>query len=1311
MRRIESKILTALILALSLGFTACDSWMTGDHFFDTIADEVKYANAEQISVYVRYPNRNMGETSPNGKSTQKVDIPFTVTAVDANAYGFYKWAAFPTSEYGTMQQYNILFDTEELYEENYGGKELGEDEVVFDDPRSPVATAKVLHERNDVFIMPICVRRPYIQLSNPVNGATGVVKNSSITLSFSRPMDPTCLITENLDEDGNEILDADGNVTYTFNTDFVSIQPYTQTFTSTIYDDINDSLRRGGVQYKMIAELLPGNQVFKLTLPEADPPFYLPNRTILITISGEVKDELGYTMADDALISFQAGTELDEVKPKVLELDVGTKTLRKNNSDDNQIPRVGTTLNVRAYLGDKSKATDTTFTDNVTIVNYKLERIQDPYSTLNKNGSVLYYGYGSQGYAAMGNLTSSPRAELLSSQNSGITFPVSLSGLSDGLYKLIIWGTDTAGNVGDYSAPVLSTGADEAESKYIYFIKDTASPSDDNKNRIEAVTTSAPYGWYNASSISSIGLRQKAADHIVDEPNYNNVFRSSKVWWNFYMGSASNTWGSSMTADDESWSEVPATGVKPLTELLGVTSIDTSTLSEGSVNLYAMFKDDIGNMSSVVLLENLVNLDVTNPAVGTMTWISPDGVPNGYTANATVVNQRLAIPFTESLSGVKKIEITVDPPSGSTELSYEDAFSSPDFAVQYKSSSGYYYDIAKAAESGDDECILDSPWTSSTSDTYLNTLYLSNLKIVDDDPDLEEGNYTLHVKLYDAALNVSAEKTITICVDNVAPSVQRLSVVQAVKFESPEESDPDVTVDPPKYFLTKEAYDSSNTANKVTLDIDIKELGAIYEVTIGGNASLTSQSKVLTPSGTEVTAAYSIDVNTNTIRFTNRTTAPYGDPYNFKISNVLLDSRTDTSTGDQITVNATDYAMQSPLTSYSTLKFTGDAAPYDCIYMDYCYNSGSFAPESISLKSDDAFDWNIANDPTVDVSMTLTSYTIYQAGVDKIKFTGAKAVAGTTVKLGTDATGTTLGYTIEDGGYTVKFDYPLVGTGIYLYFCDMELASPTQGNSNTVTARVHFLTGWEDSSLKASTSYYYDDVNPVIGTMSWVSQGSDTAGIANSAVVDGQYLVIPVTETTTGVLRMKIEVRKEGDTELSAEESCANVSHVGYSNATGTSSSGGTALSSSTGWYYGYAITPTPVPNTINISYPLDYGKAKYYYISGLKISDDDPMDEGNYEVSVTLYDYAGNASDTKTIDISNDHTKPDAKDTWFEGVENTALNGSGTYKHPHHRTYTNSSTGNILYVKLAENGSGIKNINLDHYTGYDPYRECSRYR
>ena len=168
MKKIIRRIPFLLVLALSLVFLSCDSWMSGNNFFDTISEEVKYANAPVISVYVRYPNRTMGETSPNGNSKQKVDIPFSITAVDANNYGFYKWAAFPTSEYETIRQYNdILFTTESKYEELYGAKELGEDEVVFEDPRSAVTTVRVLHERNDVFIMPICVRRPYIKVSLP----------------------------------------------------------------------------------------------------------------------------------------------------------------------------------------------------------------------------------------------------------------------------------------------------------------------------------------------------------------------------------------------------------------------------------------------------------------------------------------------------------------------------------------------------------------------------------------------------------------------------------------------------------------------------------------------------------------------------------------------------------------------------------------------------------------------------------------------------------------------------------------------------------------------------------------------------------------------------------------------------------------------------------------------------------------------------------------------------------------------------------------------------------------------------------------
>ena len=60
------KGLLVLLSAFLLLFTACDSWMQDDEFYDDIENEVKVANAQQISVFVRYAMTRQGKTDPDG---------------------------------------------------------------------------------------------------------------------------------------------------------------------------------------------------------------------------------------------------------------------------------------------------------------------------------------------------------------------------------------------------------------------------------------------------------------------------------------------------------------------------------------------------------------------------------------------------------------------------------------------------------------------------------------------------------------------------------------------------------------------------------------------------------------------------------------------------------------------------------------------------------------------------------------------------------------------------------------------------------------------------------------------------------------------------------------------------------------------------------------------------------------------------------------------------------------------------------------------------------------------------------------------
>ncbi len=1270
-----------LIAFLSLLISGCDSWMTGDHFFDTIAEEVKYANAEVISVYVRYPNRNMGETSPNGSSKQKVDIPFTITAVDANAYGFYKWAAFSTEDFKTIKQYtNILFEGEDEYAEKFGVKELGEDEVYFEDVRNPVTTAKVLNARNDVFIMAICVRRPYVMSSIPASTVplSSTVKNASISITFSNPMDSSCLVN------------ADG----TLNEDYVAIQPFRGSSEYLDTYDISDYLPDGA---KMRAKLSDSKRTLTIRLPDIE-GVYFPAMSMHIGLAREIKDIHGYEMPNEEEIEFKILDELDSTPPVVQKLVVGSKNLDYNTSSDDDIPRLGSVANFYALILDSAKEGEDPDEANVNLIKYRVERIQSPAGSLSKTGSALDVIDGQYAYIQGANYSDTPKAETVRNSTGsdfvairgmGMVQTVDLSTYEDGLWKLTVWGTDNTGNEGDTSNPELSTqlATGTKSAMYLYFIKDTQAPTGTEcADQIVAGNADAPYGWFNRGSMEGIQVKESSAGVIRDNPNFSNVFKSPKVWWAFYVGNDSESWKNSMTAESDAWQEVSSTDVDLSTLLTN--SIDVNSVVDGVVEIFAMFKDDVGNVSNLVNLQ-AVRFDGTKPAAGTLSWISPDGVPAGFASGKDLTDQTLVIPFTESLSGIKRVSISVEGPSGT----FKKAFDNTDFRISVKDAEGNLRPLAldpdtpKPTVGGVQNCLIASAPVSSTTDTFQNALYLENLRITDA-AEVPEGNYTLKVKLYDSALNESeVEKSIVISVDTVNPEIKEIFVEDAVQFATQaEEPDDDDTY---HYYLPSTVYDSSVEANKVTLDISVKEqTSGLYTLTLGGKASLTESSvvSVKDSSGTAISAPVTLDTATNTVTFTEKLAVKDATEagVTIKITNVLVE-KTDGSRS--ISVSTKDYAMRDASNNgFSTLSFDGDSSTYSFVYMDPS-NSSPAAPSSFTVTGvDEGLPSGYARGTAVDADVTFPVPS--GSGLKKIKFTGLKFKSSIPQSQIWQGGNRILDYGLEDDDSTIVLYYPVTsGTDVTLTFKNMTLTSTTQG-SNTLSVKYDYLAGWQ--SPEKTTSIIYDSVNPEIGSgsMQWVvkSGSSENPGVSNAATVSNQYLMIPVTETNSGVRKIKIEVTQDdddGNTLATTTASCASIAYLGYSD-TSSSDNGG-----------GATVSYTNSGNEITISYPATYGKHKYYYIRGIKISDSATMEEGNYTLHVTLYDYSGNVSGEKTIVMSNDSTKPVVSKAWFDGVVNTALN----------RTYTTQSTNNTLFVKLTENGAGLKTIYLNHYSGYDPYK------
>jgi hypothetical protein len=152
-------------------FASCDNFMSqDDNFKKALTEEVKVANSPKVQVRI-IADPGTGTVSPSGEVTVKVDVPFTILFAADKNYGFVSWAAYDSANLTTPLVGVVEFTNVAAASTN------------------AEVSARLLVARPNVVIKPICVRRPYIISSNPMNGMSGVVRNFPIRVYFSEPMD------------------------------------------------------------------------------------------------------------------------------------------------------------------------------------------------------------------------------------------------------------------------------------------------------------------------------------------------------------------------------------------------------------------------------------------------------------------------------------------------------------------------------------------------------------------------------------------------------------------------------------------------------------------------------------------------------------------------------------------------------------------------------------------------------------------------------------------------------------------------------------------------------------------------------------------------------------------------------------------------------------------------------------------------------------------------------------------------------------------------------------------------------------------
>lgn len=798
------KGLLVLLSAFLLLFTACDSWMQDDEFYDDIENEVKVANAQQISVFVRYAMTRQGKTDPDGPATFKVEIPHSISATTEPEFGFVRWAAFSTEflETGNNQSKNkdVYFIDYEDYNARLLPKEIKSPVVVFEDATNPTTTVTINENRNDIFLVPIVAQRPTVSLTIPAKGSSGVVRNMSVRINFTKPMDEDSF--KNSEGVFDKITVTQGIQTFTTDGDIeISSVDITDRFEAPVFS----------ANKKMVT--LRFNQ-------ESISEGYDSQSSVNIIISKDVKDIFGFAMTDDDKISFSVGSSMDTLAPRITFITAGT-TLTNFDTFKGMYKDAATWGNITAftkmdphqkgsgqtatYLGAKDAPVnnlDSSFydtfappadasnsgyriTDKIYIhalaediagsgSNQNQTGIETDVAMLGVRATLMYNADGTVPDASATNVTipttsvnympqsvgqslakdyvyknlvhainvknGTPNAsdEGYIAEDKGFLFEYDLSSLPDGLIRVDIFAVDMVQNSGLAAGGELS---EEYGNGYasIFVVKDTTAP--------------------DATANSGHVIVDTGADSHITADNYFNEVTYSRLKIKGDTSSIVDYGHPRLRSHHDNMKWI----VKPTDKTDWVSSIKTTDSSWGAITsnygpfpnpgnegkvfyTYALM-DDVGNISNAVGI-NPIYYDSVAPEVQVPYFVADEGFTAGVAKDNVLNEQTLVIPVKEITSGLKSIELKVRK-NGAT-VDYATPLADSSLAVVAKDKDGN--EVPYTVDSAKKVITFNQPITDFDSNVTIKGLKLS------DDLD-EQGSFEINVLVKDAAAADSVHET------------------------------------------------------------------------------------------------------------------------------------------------------------------------------------------------------------------------------------------------------------------------------------------------------------------------------------------------------------------------------------------------------------------------------------------------------------------------------------------------------------------------------------------------------------------------
>lgn len=1188
--RIAKAIASMIPLLCVTIFNSCDSWMKDDDFFSSVEEEVRVANAEKLNVFVRCAATKMGTTNPNGYAVFKQDVVSSVSMVPETDYGFWKWAAFSTDFFDPNKQHtSLLCQNPESYAESFAPFELDPAVVTFENPNSEITNVTIHVNRNDVVLVPVCVERPMLTVSIPGSGEANVVRNMSIRLLFSKPMDPKSFYDEETGASNFTFLQGRATITESSDVSLTDISDY---FESPIFS-------MGG---KLITFKLKSDKLFNA------------NGQITVRYTGEVKDIYGYNVASGSSFQFRVGTAVDSSSPGIDVLTFGVEG--KYNTFKDIYSKFRSEANVASVKGVSDELCATSLDDPAfdTIATYRTKsNIVDIYvhgieykgSSKNKvnasgdesESDIVIIGtrsclvYNKDGTPTGANIAEEKVAEIdyaagvsyskdipesEFNETTGTLFSYDITDYPDGLIRIDVALADSVGNFGfddNCTNPENDNGY-----KSVFIVKDTSAPDAVAiKDAIQSDSESAIYQWYNEKTLGTIRFKDMEKDNpiagIVDSGHFHLRSAKKDMKWIFHSGAENDEWAPS--ENDAGWKDVSVSYDLKNAVLPG---------SDGYVPISVAFMDDLGHISPVVGI-TAITYDNTKPVVDSYMWVDSANAEAINNTKLDVLDQQLKVAFTESLSGVRRIALKIT----------KDANVVDGLAHSVK----VYYSASDEVPSGTElalvpvEDVTDSSYKFYEIPSALTSGYLffRGIPIA-----AVDGKYDVSVSLIDQALNESsASSPIAMFKDTTSPSVNQATV-----------SVDNIVVRPGDntQWLKRDAYNSNSVS------FIVNETGSgIRTITLGGTIEITDATTV-TVNGVPA-ADVSLDVESNRITFTNfKNPSIFGSSVSVKISGIKFTDR-DSESGNTVSFRVEDFASTDPCDfSYGKSVFADTTAPVVASVVLHdadsttTWTAGTTNYRDIYTNSDtvnatvvfgDAEKGNSCSGIRV---LTVTGATI----------TGA-TITGASVSTGGNCTvsGNTVTFTppLRAGSETVEL------TGVTLVASDSE--------NRSINAYATDFAEWTGDAV-SSQKIVLDTLTPEVTEISWtVSSDSDLIpGITGKKVVDDQKLNVTLGTTASGVKTVSVAVTIAG---TQRSDSLENKNLTVYFD--------GTELVKNTD----YSVSG----NTLTFTTPRKSGVVSF---EGLTIDDQDR--DGSYAIDVSLKTAAENENNAAShYSISRDSVTP----------------------------------------------------------------------